>query len=163
MSEKKSFIDQAAAIAGKCGCSIDFAKEALMINSSPLQAIDWIIRNDLSKEKDPDGKDPHQPGAKLDAGKNRIGLMMCDFSGAIKDVARVTTYGATRYTPRGWLSVENGIERYTDAMYRHLLAETEEENDRDSKLRHAAHAAWNALARLQLIINEEKVNNDQSN
>ena len=29
-------------------------------------------------EKDPHGKDPHQPGAKLDLGKNRLGLVLLD-------------------------------------------------------------------------------------
>jgi hypothetical protein len=51
------------------------------------------------------------------------------------------------------VAVPNGIDRYTDAAYRHLLKEAQGEMvDPDSKLLHAAHTAWNALARLDLIL-----------
>lgn len=104
-------------------------------------------------ELDPTGKDPHTPGAKLDAGKNRLGLVLGDFALALEQVGRVGTYGASKYTAHGWLTVPNGTDRYTDAMYRHLLREASGETvDFDTGLHHAAHAAWNALARLELVI-----------
>lgn len=104
-------------------------------------------------ESDPTGKDPHTPGAKLDAGKNRLGLVFGGFSLALEEVGRVGTYGAQKYTDYGWSTVPNGIERYTDAMYRHLLAEANGKDfDKDTNLLHAAHAAWNALARLELMV-----------
>lgn len=104
-------------------------------------------------EADPSGKDPHQPGAKLDAGKNRAGLMVEGFSRALLAVGEVTSFGARKYTPRGWETVPDGVDRYTDAMYRHLLAEASgQEMDPDSGLPHAAQAAWNALARLELML-----------
>ena len=103
-------------------------------------------------EHDPTGKGPHTPGAKLDAGKNRLGLVFGGFANALEAVGRVGTLGAQKYTDHGWLTVPNGIERYTDAMYRHLLAEAGGEAlDYDTNLLHAAHAAWNALARLELL------------
>jgi hypothetical protein len=108
------------------------------------------------KKTDPHGKSPHEPGAKLDAGKTRTGLMLLGFGKALEEVARVTTYGAQKYTPNGWYEVDNGIMRYTDAMSRHLLAEVREENDTESGLRHAAHLAWNALARLELMLREDR-------
>jgi len=41
-------------------------------------------------------------------------------------------------------------------MYRHLLKEhIGEQRDKDTQLLHAAHAAWNALARLELMLREE--------
>jgi hypothetical protein len=104
-------------------------------------------------ESDPNGIDAHAPGAKLDAGKNRCALVINGFSRALWQVSLVGTFGAAKYTPNGWKEVENGIERYSDAMDRHLLMEASgEEFDPDSKLLHAAHAAWNALARLELIL-----------
>lgn len=104
-------------------------------------------------ELDPTGKDPHAPGAKLDAGKTRLGLVLGDFALALEQVGRVGTYGAKKYTDHGWISVSGGVERYTDAMWRHLLREaTGEAVDFDTGLLHAAHAAWNALARLELAI-----------
>lgn len=106
-------------------------------------------------ETDPNGIDQHQPGAKLDQGKIKAGLLV-DFSNALLAVAEVGTFGANKYTRGGWQHVENGIERYTDAMFRHFLKEPLEPLDKDSNLSHAAHAAWNALARLELILRTRK-------
>lgn len=104
-------------------------------------------------EHDPTGRAQHAPGAKLDAGKNRLSLVLHGFSVALLEVGRVGTYGAGKYTDNGWCTVPNGEERYTDALYRHLLAEAAgETHDPDTGLLHAAHAAWNALARLALVI-----------
>ena len=104
------------------------------------------------EERDPHGMDPHQPGAKLDAGKNRGGRMVSDFPRALEAVAQVATYGANKYVAHGWASVPDGIERYTDAMHRHLLAEARGEViDPESGQSHAAMATWNALARLELL------------
>lgn len=108
-------------------------------------------------EKDPTGKRAGDPGAKLDAGKNRLGLMIGGFPRALEAVGQVTTFGANKYSPGGWQHVENGVERYTDALYRHLLKEAQGENvDPDSQLLHAAQSAWNALARLELMLREAK-------
>ena len=106
-------------------------------------------------EADPSGISPHTPGAKLDAGKNRLGLVLQGFANALEEVGRVGTFGANKYTDNGWMSVPNGHARYTDAAYRHLLKEAQGELlDLESGLQHAAHAAWNALARLELKLRE---------
>jgi len=106
-------------------------------------------------ELDPTGRDAHAPGAKLDAGKVSASLLG-DFSLALRAVAEVGTFGARKYTRGGWQTVPNGQERYSDAMWRHLLAERHEPNDADSGLAHAAHLAWNALARLELALRERR-------
>ena len=90
------------------------------------------------------------PGVKHDHGKPRCGLALLGFSRALLEVARVGTFGAAKYTDNGWVQVPDGHARYTDAMLRHLLAEAESPVDAESGLSHAAHAAWNALARLEL-------------
>lgn len=108
-------------------------------------------------DTDPNGLDPHELGAKLDANKIRLGLVLLGFSNALSMVGEVGTYGARKYTENGWVSVDNGVERYTDAMLRHLLAEsTRGEFDDESGLLHCAHVAWNALARLELMIQHSK-------
>ena len=108
----------------------------------------------MSEELDPYLKDPKTPGAKLDAGKNRLGLVLGDFADALWDVGLVGTFGASKYTDHGWLHVPDGVERYTDAMLRHWLHEAQGELlDPQTRLLHAAHLAWNALARLQLMKN----------
>ncbi len=104
-------------------------------------------------EADPNGKKPNEAGAKLDAGKNRCGLVLFGFALALQEVSKVGTYGANKYTDNGWVEVPDGERRYTDAMLRHLMREaTGEERDPDTGLHHAAHAAWNALARLDLAL-----------
>jgi hypothetical protein len=99
-------------------------------------------------EVDPFGKAPSDPGAKLDAGKTRAWLMASGFRHALLAVADVTTYGAAKYTPGGWVSVPDGQQRYMDAALRHLLADGS--LDEGSELPHLAHAAWNVLAALEL-------------
>lgn len=110
-------------------------------------------------EKDPHGKDPHAPGAKLDAGKVRPALVLGGFARALLEVSKVGTYGAVKYTENGWMEVPNGEARYDDAKLRHWLKEKAgEQCDPDTDLAHAAHEAWNALARLDLIIRKQEQN-----
>ena len=93
-------------------------------------------------ETDPHGRPAHAPGSKLDTHKTRAGLAIGGFARALLAVSEVATFGARKYTPHGWVAVPDGVERYTDAMYRHLLAEAAGDKlDSDSGLSHAAHAA----------------------
>jgi hypothetical protein len=98
----------------------------------------------------------HAPGAKLDKGKPRVGLVLGDFARALIEVSKVGTVGAQKYTEHGWLSVPDGVARYTDALYRHLLAENREELDPELELPHAACVAWNALARLEMMLRSQE-------
>jgi len=104
-------------------------------------------------EKDPLGKKPSDPGAKLDDGKVMAHLLQ-QFSRALMAVAEVSTFGANKYSIGGWQEVENGAFRYSNAMMRHYLKEALEDVDPDSGLLHEAHLAWNALARLELKLRE---------
>ena len=110
----------------------------------------------MTEEKDPYGKSKKELGAKMDLGKNRLGLVLHGFSKAIWAVGEVGTYGAREYSPGSWAQVPDPVNRYTDAMYRHLFEEAMGEKYDSSGLLHAAHAAWNALARLQKIIEQEE-------
>jgi len=105
-------------------------------------------------EQDPNGLNPHEPGAKLDAGKIRAGLLM-QFPRALGAIASIATYGAAKYTEGGWQSVENGVARYTDALGRHLLAHSRGEvADPESGFPHLWHALWNAAAVVELTERE---------
>lgn len=104
-------------------------------------------------EEDPTGRGAHDGGAKLDAGKVRAWLVLGGFSRALEEVARVGTLGAEKYSPNGWKEVPDAVERYSDAMVRHMFAEAQgEAHDPEMGTLHAAHVAWNALARLEKML-----------
>lgn len=105
-------------------------------------------------ESDPSGLGNHDPGAKLDAGKPDASLLLA-FGRALMAVAEVGTHGAEKYTRGGWEHVQDGINRYTAAMLRHVFDERYRHIDSGSNLLVAAHVAWNALARLELMLREE--------
>lgn len=108
-------------------------------------------------EADPTGRDAHSPGAKLDQGKASFDYVLGYFPNALAAVNEVADVGARKYTPGGWVTVPDGIKRYGNAGIRHRLARLGgEDNDKDTKLLHAAHEAWNALAVLELILKERK-------
>lgn len=108
----------------------------------------------MNEEYDPTGRSAKDPGAKLDAGKLRASLVLGGFSEALKEVCRVGTYGAEKYTPNGWKEVPNGAQRYNDAMVRHWLEG--DGTDEETGLLHRAQVAWNALAVLELALREKR-------
>lgn len=104
-------------------------------------------------ESDPTGRGPHDPGAKLDAGKPCAGILL-EFSRALLSVSELGTYGIRKYARGSWKHVPDAKTRYTDALLRHLLKRDIEPIDPDTGLSHAVAVAWNALALLEL--EEEK-------
>jgi hypothetical protein len=101
-------------------------------------------------------KDIHSPGAKADDGKPDLDLVLGDFARALEVVGEIGTAGAKKYSEHGWLSVPNGIRRYLSAGWRHVLKFRRGEiYDYDSKQLHLGHAAWNALAVLELYLREQ--------
>lgn len=109
-------------------------------------------------EVSPNGESPKQLGVKLDGNKVPVfrGLINY-FPNACMAVAEVSQRGASKYEWDGWKTVPDGKVRYTDALVRHLIKEcTDGEVDPDFGLLHAAHLAWSAMARLELILREKK-------
>lgn len=106
-------------------------------------------------EVDPYGIKQHDNGAKLDAGKPDTSLLLM-FGRALLEVSKVSTVGAAKYTRGGWQFVPEGVQRYTAALLRHLFKENYERLDNDTELLHAAQVAWNALARLELLLREDE-------
>lgn len=81
---------------------------------------------------------PTPTGRKDDAGKPQYRLLPVRGLAAIVDVL---TFGAQKYAPDNWMKVNNAVERYEDAMLRHLFAwKSGEKNDPESGLPHLAHA-----------------------
>ena len=137
------------------------------MNESKLK--NTVSVNRMMEEVDPDGLNAGAPGAKLDAGKVMVGMVMTGFHRALLHVAKVGTKGAIKYSEFGFLSVDRGKERYTDAMMRHWLKEDYEEFDMvdeqgnpGTEELHAACVAWNALARLEFILMaKEKIDKEE--
>ena len=102
-----------------------------------------------------------EEGIKYDSGKPRIAEMIIDFADPLVEVSKVWSFGANKYTKSNWKKVDNAIDRYTNAMLRHLIAEQDQLRDSESELIHAAHVAWNALARLHFIVQEQKIIEDK--
>lgn len=109
---------------------------------------DLVIRMAAHQEdeNDPYGRPPDQPGAKLDKGKVRADLLL-DFRNALKAAAKISTFGADKYTEGGWITVPQGEKRYRAALIRHLL---EDGLDPESGMPHTWHALWNLLAVVEL-------------
>lgn len=82
-------------------------------------------------------------GVKADKSKPRFGLIPPHM---LEEVARVLTFGAEKYAKDNWKYVEDGRERYLDALLRHALAYNKGEvEDPESGMHHLAHAICCAL------------------
>ncbi len=120
-------------------------------------------------ETDPLGKSPKEPGSKLDAGKAPImqGVLQY-FPRALRLVSLVSLFGSNKYAWKGWESVPDGVNRYSDALRRPLIDEATgaplsaadqplgDMLQASARLTHAAQVAWNALARLALMLRDEE-------
>lgn len=95
-------------------------------------------------------------GLKFDGGKPRPTLLMKGCAWALKGVSAVLAFGAAKYAEDSWRQVENGVERYSDALMRHLLAWMGgEENDEESGMPHLWHAATNIMFLIELTRKKE--------
>lgn len=116
------------------------------------------VTEDVLRETDPNGLDLNSPGAKADAGKNRAWLFMAGFSRALEEVSKVTTIGATKYTPNGWVDVPDGQSRYMDAFARHMFklgsGELMDDGPGGIGTYHKAQMIWNLLASFELELRE---------
>jgi len=65
-------------------------------------------------------------GVPAKRGGKVMASLLKDFSLALTEVAKVCTYGASKYSRGGWQHVPEGIDRYDDAKWRHMLAERHE-------------------------------------
>lgn len=99
-------------------------------------------------------------GRKNDAGKDRWTLLPIP---ALRQIVKVLTHGAQKYTvtnedgsiasdgAENWRKVPNGHERYTRALFEHVMAWREGEiYDSETGLHHLAHAGCNILFLLTL-------------
>ena len=110
-------------------------------------------------EKDPNGIALKTPGAKADSGKVDVTRgCLHYFPRALISVAALSERGAKKYSWKGWASVPDGIHRYGAALGRHELRIEDDFTrlDPDTGVLEATAVAWNALARLELILRESE-------
>ncbi len=89
------------------------------------------------------GNDMNDQTAKADAGKIKPSLVPME---GIRAVAHVREFGTSKYgDPDNWKRVEP--QRYLDALWRHLMAYTEDplSVDDESGFNHMDHVATNAF------------------
>ena len=139
----------------ECGSDISTFESTVSSNTITEPAKQTL---GASKEQaDPTGKAAKEPGSKLDLGKSPVvrGALQY-FPRALSSIAEVSQKGAEKYTWKGWESVPDGFVRYSDALGRHLLSESIEDIDDETGCLHAAQVAWNALARLELLLKDRE-------
>lgn len=84
------------------------------------------------------------------------------FPRALEELARVSQFGTEKHkvsiSDMSYLDIPDAYGVYTDALGRHLLAEKTEGpiNAADGNMLHAAQVAWNALARLEVLLLSRK-------
>ena len=80
---------------------------------------------------------------KADNDKIRIDLVDPAF---IEDVCKVLAFGAKKYSPNNWQTLDDHENRYYAAAMRHLLAWRKgHKKDKESGLSHLTHAATNIM------------------
>lgn len=106
-------------------------------------------------------------GKKYDAGKAPVfrGFIQY-FPRAIKSVSMVSAFGAKKYNVAyeevSYQKVDEGYGRYSDADARHLIEECINPVDADSELEHAQMHAWNAMARLEMLLKGRETSNGKT-
>jgi hypothetical protein len=112
------------------------------------------LDNLLDKEY-PNHPVPHPgEGVKHDAGKVDLTLVTEYFPRALTAVARVSELGVMKYARGAWRTVPDRIRRYSAALLRHFIDETRTPYDDETDLAQAAQVAWNALARLEAMLED---------
>jgi hypothetical protein len=112
------------------------------------------IKSLMEKEAE-EGK-KGQEGKKYSEGKAPMGILLKQFRLALQAVAMRSKKGHEKYkeTDQDWMNfkrVPDAIEEYTNGTARHLAYI----GDDETELGHEAATAWNALARLQLILEKQ--------
>jgi hypothetical protein len=132
-------------------------KENTKGHSTRLKANTPLVVSEKGKELVFD-KDCNLLGEKTNKNKPQISLLFKQFPKALEAIAKCSEYGHQKYKESdfdflNYQRVYGGSKTYADAGLRHRL---EQGNDLESGLPHTYHVAWNALAELQLWIQENK-------
>lgn len=92
-------------------------------------------------------------------GKIRMELVLQGMPNALLALGEIMTWAVESkgYVEGDFLNVPDAKSKYRGALYRHDLKEMlGQMTDEESGKLHAAHTAWNALARLEILLREGK-------
>ena len=129
--------------------TIGAQKNTLLDDNFRKAATNFILAD--KEQPLPEGVELFKEGTKHDNGKPRIADMIIDYKTQLLELCKVFEHGTDTYGLGNWKQVENGEERFTNAMIRHLLKE-DEVYDEETGLLHAAQVFFNAGARLYFIL-----------
>lgn len=123
-----------------CGVPLsDDSTVCKICKTNPL--LDDLVFRTAPHSTVPEGKSSRGAGLKYDTGKLRYSLIP---PVALAAIAKVLTFGADKYAPNSWQTVENAEERYLDALMRHIEAYRDGVHlDSESGISHLSHAACN--------------------
>lgn len=95
-------------------------------------------------------------GKKYDSGKPMIGTLVRIFANSLLGIGACITFGTRKYPKSdNWKLVEDGINRYSNSLMRHLAKHfSGEERDPETNLPHIFHAGWNMLAIIEFYLME---------
>lgn len=94
-------------------------------------------------------------GKKYDVGKLRFGLILKAMAICIVELVKLAEFGAQKYGENNWQEVEDGANRYMEALHRHTIEELANGPgaiDEETNLEHATAIAWNAMAYLWFVL-----------
>ena len=81
---------------------------------------------------------------------------------AITEVAKVLTFGASKYGPENWRKLDDLQNRYSSAAMRHIFAHMDgEQLDPETELSHLAHALCCLLFKLEIELENAKIEEER--
>lgn len=95
-------------------------------------------------------------GKKYDGGKSMVGTAFKIFANSLLGIGACVEFGTHKYPKSdNWKLVEDGINRYTNSLMRHLAKHfSGQERDPETGLPHLFHAGWNMLAIIEFYLME---------
>lgn len=92
---------------------------------------------------------------RFNTGKPQISKLF-EFGSALDKLVRVMSQGAIKYDDGNWLLGGQDAAQFLDSGMRHMRAyKNGESYDPDTGCHHLAHAAWNSLAALRILHDED--------
>ena len=93
-------------------------------------------------------------GTKLDTGKPKLADMLICFKDVLPELCKIYEFGVNKYGEGNWKLVENGEQRFKNALIRHFVSNTE--FDEETGCLESAHIAYNALMVLWFELQRRK-------